>query len=86
MTEEINIAVLGDLHGHIDLALSILKRWEKEHGKSLDSIIQVGDLGYFPDLERIDSATKRFAPGSSSHRQPSETAGSGSTGFRGYKR
>ena len=59
--DKLTIAVLGDLHGHIDLALSILKRWEDVNKVKLDSILQVGDLGYFPDLSKLDNATLRFA-------------------------
>lgn len=59
--DKITIAVLGDLHGHINLALSILKKWEIENKTNLDSILQVGDLGYFPDISKLDRATLKFA-------------------------
>ncbi len=59
--DKIRIAVLGDLHGHINLALSILKDCEQFNNFNFDSILQVGDLGYFPDLSNIDKATLRFA-------------------------
>ena len=59
---QLKIAVLGDLHGHIDLALSILAKFEKENNVKLDEILQVGDFGYFPyPFLRLDRATKRFA-------------------------
>ncbi|MHA1830275.1 MAG: metallophosphoesterase family protein [Candidatus Helarchaeota archaeon] len=56
----VNIAILGDLHGHLTLAFLILKRWQKENNENIDFILQVGDLGAFPDVQRIDKATKRF--------------------------
>lgn len=56
-----NIAILGDLHGHITLVYHILKRWEIEHGEEIDLILQVGDLGVYPFPERADKTTKRFA-------------------------
>lgn len=58
----LNIAVLGDLHGHFTLALAVLSRYQKEAKKTLDFILQVGDLGAWPNpLYRIDKATSRFA-------------------------
>jgi hypothetical protein len=61
MDDAFYIAVLGDLHGHFTLAYRVLKRWEREEGRALDLILQVGDLGAFPPPFRLDKATKRFA-------------------------
>jgi hypothetical protein len=63
MTSErpLDIAVLGDVHGHLTLAYRLLRRWERETGRTLDLILQVGDLGAFPPPFRLDRATKRFA-------------------------
>lgn len=56
------VAILGDLHGHYTLAFTLLKRWEKETGKTLDAILQVGDMGIFPFPDvGLDDATRRFA-------------------------
>jgi hypothetical protein len=57
----LNIALLGDVHGHITLAYRLLKRWEREEGQQIDLILQVGDFGAFPPPYRLDKATKRFA-------------------------
>jgi Icc-related predicted phosphoesterase len=57
----VNIAVLGDLHGHLTLAYRLLRRWEREHRQSIGLILQVGDLGAFPPPLRLDDATLRFA-------------------------
>jgi hypothetical protein len=54
-----HIAVFGDLHGHILLALKRCQRWQEETGQQLDLILQVGDLGVFPDPTRLDAATRR---------------------------
>jgi len=59
--DELRIAVLGDLHGHFRLALTLLKRWETEHGQTLDAILQVGDFGVWPAPYKLDPQTARFA-------------------------
>jgi hypothetical protein len=54
-----NVAVFGDLHGYILLAFKLCVRWQQETGQQLDLILQVGDLGVFPDRTRLDRATRR---------------------------
>lgn len=54
------IAIFGDLHGKILLAYKLCQRWQKEHKKNLDLILQVGDLGVWPDPTKLDKATVRF--------------------------
>ncbi len=59
---ELTIAVLGDLHGHIGLALRLLRHWERAHNRKIDFALQVGDFGVWPQPElRLDEATRRFA-------------------------
>jgi hypothetical protein len=53
--------IFGDLHGRILPAFRLAVRWEREHGTRLDGLLQVGDLGYFPDPARLDKATARQA-------------------------
>jgi hypothetical protein len=53
--------IFGDLHGRILPAFRLAMRWEREHGARLDGLLQVGDLGYFPDIARLDKATARQA-------------------------
>lgn len=55
------IAVFGDLHGNILLALQCCARWQQKTGKQLDLILQVGDLGVFPDQTHLDRATRRHS-------------------------
>lgn len=56
-----HIAVFGDLHGNILLAFKRCVRWQQETGLQLDLILQVGDLGVFPDRTRLDRATRRHS-------------------------
>jgi hypothetical protein len=56
-----NFLVFGDLHGRVLPAFRLANRWSREHHVPIDGILQVGDLGYFPDLTRLDKATIRHA-------------------------
>lgn len=53
--------IFGDLHGRILPAFRLAMRWEREQGIRLDGLLQVGDLGYFPNTARLDRATARHA-------------------------
>jgi hypothetical protein len=53
--------VFGDLHGRILPAFRLALAWQREHGEQLAGLLQVGDLGWFPDADRLDKATKRHA-------------------------
>jgi len=53
--------VFGDLHGRILPAFRFASYWSQRTGCALDGLLQVGDLGYFPDLSRMDKATIRHA-------------------------
>lgn len=53
--------VFGDLHGRILPAFRLASVWAREHATRLDGILQVGDLGYFPNPATLDKATKRHA-------------------------
>ena len=54
-----HIAVFGDLHGRILLAFQLAARWQQMSRHQLDLILQVGDLGGFPELSRLESSTRR---------------------------
>ena len=56
-----NYLIFGDLHGRILPAFRLASAWGREHGIALSGLLQVGDLGYFPDPSRLDKATARFA-------------------------
>src|SRR5260370_24556514 len=51
--------VFGDLHGRVLPAFKLAQAWSREHGVALAGLLQVGDLGDFPDPSRFDKATKR---------------------------
>jgi hypothetical protein len=53
--------VFGDLHGRVLPAFMLAQAWSREHGVALDGLLQVGDLGYFPEPGRYDKATRRHA-------------------------
>jgi len=55
------IAVVGDVHGHLALLYAILGRWQRESGRPIDLILQVGDLGAFAPGGPVDQATRRHA-------------------------
>ena len=56
-----HIAVFGDTHGHLRLMLLLCRLWQQQEGVHLDGVLQCGDLGFFPDPDRLDRATKKFA-------------------------
>ena len=41
--------VFGDLHGRVLPAFKLAQAWSREHGVALAGLLQVGDLGDFPD-------------------------------------
>jgi hypothetical protein len=53
--------VFGDLHGRILPAFRLATAWARDHRVAVAGLLQVGDLGYFPGLGRLDKATQRHA-------------------------
>ena len=53
--------VVGDLHGRVLPAFRLALVWQREHGQRVDGLLQVGDLGYYPDPARMDRATLKHA-------------------------
>jgi len=53
--------VFGDLHGRVLPAFQLAQAWARAHGVALAGLLQVGDLGCFPDPSRFDKATQRHA-------------------------
>jgi hypothetical protein len=51
--------VFGDLHGRVLPAFKLAQAWSREHGIALAGLLQVGDLGDFPDPGRRGKAAKR---------------------------
>ena len=41
--------------------ITLARRWAAHNDVPLDGILQVGDMGAFPDHDRLDASTRRFA-------------------------
>lgn len=54
------IGFVGDVHGRVFQALALLATWQVAANRQFDFIIQVGDMGAFPDASRMDDATRRY--------------------------
>lgn len=55
------IGFVGDVHGRVFHMVAVLSEWQRRTGQQLDLIVQVGDLGAYPDAERMDQATQTYA-------------------------
>ena len=53
--------MFGDLHGRVLPAFALARRYQDEFQVQLEGLLQVGDLGFYPDVQRLDSATRRHA-------------------------
>jgi hypothetical protein len=54
------IGFIGDVHGQVFHALAAVTQWQQEMGCRLDLLIQVGDMGGYPDPTRMDAASQRY--------------------------
>ena len=55
------LAVFGDVHGALDAMYWCVGRFEEKHRVRAVGVLQVGDMGVFPDLARLDQATWKRA-------------------------
>lgn len=55
------VAVFADIHGKFLLPFKLVHHYQQETGRTVDAILQCGDLGTFPDLGALDRATSRHA-------------------------
>ncbi|MCE9562010.1 MAG: metallophosphoesterase [Planctomycetes bacterium] len=53
--------VFGDLHGRVLPAFRFASYWSRRTKRRLDGLLQVGDMGYFPNPATMDKATIRHA-------------------------
>jgi len=60
-TKAVSFLVFGDIHGKVLPAFRLAMAWSRDMGTRIAGLLQVGDLGYFPDSTRLDRATARFA-------------------------
>lgn len=54
------IGFIGDVHGKVFNAIAVAAMWQAVTGKRFDLLIQLGDLGAYPDSDRFDEAGKRY--------------------------
>ena len=64
-----SVLPFSDTHGRIPLLLRLVWQWQQEHGVSPDAALIAGDLGVWPDSERLDSTTRKH-----SQKDPAELA------------
>jgi hypothetical protein len=55
------VAVIGDCHGHLQLALCVAARWQQEERIGFEAVFLCGDVGTFTDESQLDNATRRHA-------------------------
>jgi predicted phosphodiesterase len=55
----LKIGFVGDIHGRVFHTLAVLTRWQQAKNNKLDLIIQVGDLGAYPDPDE-DMKNNKF--------------------------
>ena len=56
--------VFGDLHGRIRAMYRHARDWEKSESRIVDTILQVGDFGIFPDPSRLTEVKiDKYGPG-----------------------
>ena len=54
------IGFIGDVHGLVYHAIALAATWQFQTGRQFDYLIQVGDMGAFPDLSNANSSAKRL--------------------------
>jgi Icc-related predicted phosphoesterase len=53
------VGFIGDVHGKILHALALVLGWQRRSGRRFDLLVQVGDMGAYPDPAHTDEATQR---------------------------
>ena len=56
-----NLCVIGDTHGHLQLALCVAARWQQALDATFDAVFLCGDVGTFTSDSQLDSTTRRHA-------------------------
>jgi len=56
-----DVAVVGDVHGHLQLACCVLARWQQELGMRFEAVFLCGDVAAFTDDAQLDNASRRHA-------------------------
>ncbi len=55
------IGFIGDVHGMASHAIAVAAMWQAVNRKRFDLLIQLGDMGAFPDESQRDAATRSYA-------------------------
>ncbi|MEM6807309.1 MAG: metallophosphoesterase [Bacteroidota bacterium] len=55
------LAIFSDIHGKILLPFKLVDLYQQETGEKIDCILQCGDIGCYPDLDKLDKATIKHA-------------------------
>jgi hypothetical protein len=55
------VAAVGDVHGHLQLALCVVALWQKQLALDLEAVLLCGDVGTFTAEGQLDNATRRHA-------------------------
>lgn len=53
------ICVIGDVHGHLQLALAMTASWQAERAAPFEAVFLCGDVGTFTSDAQLDSTTRR---------------------------
>lgn len=61
LLDRLTVAVVGDVHGHLQLALCILAEWQETLGIQLAAVFLCGDVGTFTSESQLDNATRNHA-------------------------
>ncbi|MEO0814734.1 MAG: metallophosphoesterase [Myxococcota bacterium] len=59
--ESSEFLICGDIHGHLQLVLSVAALWQRSHRRVLAGIFLCGDVGTLTDETEIDNATRAHA-------------------------
>lgn len=54
------IGFVGDVHGLVFHCLALLATWQRESGRRLDAVVQLGDMGAYPNTNRTDAASRSY--------------------------
>lgn len=60
-TKTLRFAVFADIHGKVLLPFLMVREFAEVYGESIDAIFQCGDVGAFPNLDKLDKATIKHA-------------------------
>ncbi len=55
------LAIFADIHGKMLLPFKLVDLYQRTTGQKIDLILQCGDMGAYPLLERLDKATIKHA-------------------------